>query len=170
MNADMKPVIYSVSIIQFIARAGNVTVVPNSEPSVGSPSATCMTSFLTYLHLHWMQKRTELNLASGFHFLTWTTPSFYHNFLRSGSLLLLIKSLAQSGEMSDIQEGDHVKYAPFHRVADPETANQSTGEVKAVHDRPKKEDPEHKTYTIQNDNTGKEAYYSQKYVTEKLDD
>ncbi|OCB85779.1 hypothetical protein A7U60_g7131 [Sanghuangporus baumii] len=69
------------------------------------------------------------------------------------------------------QEGDHVKYAPFHRVADPKTTkSQSTGEVTEVNERPKKEDPEHKTYTIQNDKTGKESTYGQRHITEKLDD
>ncbi|KAL5483233.1 hypothetical protein ACEPAI_8463 [Sanghuangporus weigelae] len=75
-------------------------------------------------------------------------------------------------------EGDHVKYAPFHRVADPKTTkSQSTGgEVTEVNERPKKEDLEHKTYTIQNDKTGKESTYGirafdfQRHITEKLDD
>ncbi|KAI5123816.1 hypothetical protein M0805_009108 [Coniferiporia weirii] len=73
--------------------------------------------------------------------------------------------------MSGIQEGDRVKYAPFHRTADPKsTKSQSTGEVKQTNEKPTKEDPNHKTFTIENDNTGKESTYGARSITEVLED
>ncbi|KDQ11141.1 hypothetical protein BOTBODRAFT_35677 [Botryobasidium botryosum FD-172 SS1] len=73
--------------------------------------------------------------------------------------------------MSEIQEGDRVKYAPFHQAYDPKASkSQSTGEVTHVNEKPKKNDPEHKTYTILNDNTGKETTYGERSITEVLDE
>ncbi|KAH8115248.1 hypothetical protein DFH11DRAFT_1726115 [Phellopilus nigrolimitatus] len=73
--------------------------------------------------------------------------------------------------MSEIQEGTEVKYAPYHQAPDPKNAkSQATGEVTHVNEKPKKDDPEHKTYTILNDNTGKETTYGKRSITEILDE
>ncbi|KAL5483232.1 hypothetical protein ACEPAI_8462 [Sanghuangporus weigelae] len=70
--------------------------------------------------------------------------------------------------MSEIHEGDHVEYAPYHKEADPEHAKaKTTGEVTSVNEKPKKEDPEHKTYTVLNDNTGKESTYGKRSIVGK---
>ncbi|KAH8920334.1 hypothetical protein BT69DRAFT_1284104, partial [Atractiella rhizophila] len=72
--------------------------------------------------------------------------------------------------MSDIQEGDRVEYAPYHQAKDPKSAkSKSTGEVVSVNEKPKKDDPDHKTYTIKNDNTGKDTTYGERSITAKLD-
>ncbi|EJD08132.1 uncharacterized protein FOMMEDRAFT_150825 [Fomitiporia mediterranea MF3/22] len=56
-------------------------------------------------------------------------------------------------------------------AADPKNAkSQATGEVTRVHEKPRKGDLDHKTYTIENDNTGKETTYGKRSITEKLDE
>ncbi|PAV24289.1 hypothetical protein PNOK_0135700 [Pyrrhoderma noxium] len=73
--------------------------------------------------------------------------------------------------MSDIKEGDKIQYAPYHKEADPKNAkSQTTGEVTHVNEKPRKNNPEHKTYTVLNDNTGKESTYGERSITEKLEE
>lgn len=64
-----------------------------------------------------------------------------------------------------------MQYAPYHQEKNPKSAkSKSTGEVTQVNDKPKKDDPEHKTYTIENDNTGKETTYGRRNIIEVIDD
>ncbi|KLO10893.1 hypothetical protein SCHPADRAFT_942496 [Schizopora paradoxa] len=69
----------------------------------------------------------------------------------------------------NIKEGDKVEYAPYHQAVNPKTAKaHTTGEVTSVNHKPTKADPNHKTYTILNDNTGKETTYGARSITENM--
>ncbi|TDL23076.1 hypothetical protein BD410DRAFT_787904 [Rickenella mellea] len=71
--------------------------------------------------------------------------------------------------MSNIEEGDRVSYIPIHQYKNPDNVNKATGEVTQINSKPKKDDPDHQTYTIMNERSQKETTYGERNIVEKLD-